>query len=260
VTVDNRPGSGGLVGIRAAKTAAADGYTLLLGNLALAVAPALYPGADVDVRDFAPVALIGSAPYALVVRSDSPLRSLSDLLARAKAEPGKLSYASAGPGSALHLAGELLKMKAGINLLHVPYKGAAPALTALIGGEVDLTFSSLSEVQPMLQAGRVRALAVTSAQRTPRLPQVPTARESGVPDFEVTGWYGLYVRSGTAADVLARLQAAAQKALRSDIIRQQLRRNGLDPAVGDAREAQEVLQAEAQRWGTVIREAKIQAK
>jgi tripartite-type tricarboxylate transporter receptor subunit TctC len=257
VVVDNRPGSGGVVGIRAAKDAPADGYTLLLGNLALASAPALYPKSGVDARDFAPIALIGSAPYALIVRADSPLRSVADLLARAKAQPGKLTYASAGPGSALHLAGELFKNKAKIDLLHVPYKGAAPAMTALLGGDVDLTFSSLSEVQPMLQAGKVRALAVTSAQRDAKLPQVPTLREAGVPDYQVTGWYGLYVRTGTPADVLAKLQAAAQASLHTDAVRQQLQRNGLDPAQGDAREAQDMLEGESQRWGAVIRGANI---
>jgi tripartite-type tricarboxylate transporter receptor subunit TctC len=257
VAVDNRPGSGGVVGIRTARDAPADGYTLLLGNLALASAPALYPRSGIDPHDFAPVALIGSAPYALIVRADSPLRSVADLLARAKADPGKLTYASAGAGSALHLAGELFKSKAGVNLLHVPYKGAAPAMTALLGGEVDVTFSSLSEVQPMLQAGRVRALAVTSPQRTARLPNVPTLREAGVPDYQVTGWYGLYVRNGLPPETLAKLQAAAHASLRSEAMRQQLQRNGLDPAQGDAREAQEMLEGETQRWGTVIRGANI---
>jgi tripartite-type tricarboxylate transporter receptor subunit TctC len=259
VVVENRPGAGGTIGIQAAAHAAPDGYTLLLGNIALASAPALYPQAGVDPKDFAPVGLVGTTPYLLLVRADSPIKSVGELIQDAKAHPGKLNYSSAGTGSAIHLAGELFKSKAGINIVHVPYKGASPAMTALLGGDVELMFSSTMEATPMLQAGKVRALAVTDSKRWSQLPQVPTLAEAGLQGCEVTGWYGVYVSAAVPADVLKTLQTKALAGLRSDGMRQQLANYGLEAAHGNSAEAQAMLNAETARWSDVIHKADIRA-
>jgi len=259
VVVDNHPGAGGTIGIQYAAHAAPDGYTLLLGNIALASAPALYPDAGVNPKDFAPVALIGTTPYVLLVRADSPMKTVSDLIGNAKAHPGKMNYSSAGTGSAIHLTGELFKSKAGISVVHVPYKGAAPALTALLGGDVDMMFSSAMEAAPMVKAGKVRALAVTSAKRSAQLPDIPTLDESGIKGSNVTGWYGVYVNAAVPAGVLKTLQAKAMIGLRSDSMRKQLAKYGLEPATGDAGEAQAMLTGETQRWTDVIHSADIHA-
>jgi tripartite-type tricarboxylate transporter receptor subunit TctC len=259
VVVENLPGAGGTIGIQYVAHAAPDGYTLLLGNIALASAPALYPHANVNPKDFAPVALIGTTPYALLVRADSPMKTVGELINNAKAHPGKMNYSSAGIGSAIHLAGELFKSKAGISVVHVPYKGAAPALTALLGGEVDMMFSSAMEAAPMVKAGKVKALAVTSAKRSTQLPDVPTLTEAGIKGSNVTGWYGLYVNAAVPADVLKTLQAKAMIGLRSDSMRKLLANYGLEPATGDAGEAQAMLTSETQRWTDVIHNANIRA-
>ncbi|WP_454691873.1 Bug family tripartite tricarboxylate transporter substrate binding protein [Achromobacter aloeverae] len=259
VVVDNRPGAGGTIGIQAAAHAAPDGYTLLLGNIALASAPALYPQSGIDPKDFAPIALVGTTPYVLVVRADSPIKSVGELIAKAKAHPGKMNYSSAGTGSAIHLAGELFKSKAGVDIVHVPYKGASPALTALLGGEVDMMFSSAMEAAPMLSSGKLRALAVTSAERTSQFPDVPTLTEAGLKGYQVTGWYGVYVQAGVPADVLKTLQQKAQEGMRSDDMRKQLANYGLEAAKGDAAEARKMLDDETARWSEVIRNAHIKA-
>jgi tripartite-type tricarboxylate transporter receptor subunit TctC len=259
VVVDNRPGSGGVVGIQAVQRAAPDGYTLLLGNIALASAPALYPKSGVDPGDFAAVALIGTTPYVLVVRADAPFKSVADLVGKARGEPGRMNYSSAGAGSAIHLASELFKNKSGIDVLHVPYKGAAPAMTAVLAGEVQFTFSSLMEARPMIESGKVRALGVSSKQRSAAFPQVPTMTESGIAGYEVTGWYGIYAPAKTAPEVLRRLHAAAAAGLRSDAMKLALTRYGLEPATGDAAEARDMLQAEQRRWAEVVKSANIQS-
>ena len=257
VVIDNRPGSGGTIGISLASHAPADGYNLLLGNIALAAAPALYPKSGIGAADFAPVALIGSTPYILAVRPDFPAKSLAELVALAKANPGKYNYGSAGAGSAIHLAGEMFKSKAGVDIVHVPYRGAGPAMAALLGGEVQMMFGSLMEMKPQLQAGKLRPLAVTSASRSALAPGVPTFIESGVKDFQVTGWYGVYAPAKVPADVLAKLRTAAVAALHSESMRQQLAHYEMEPATGGAREAGEMLQNETERWAEVIRQAGI---
>jgi len=259
VMVENRPGAGGIVGIQAAKHADPDGYTLLLGNIALASASALYPDSGISPKDFSPVALVGTTPYYLLVRADSPLKSTGELIQNAKSHPGKMNYSSAGSGSAIHLAGELFKAKAGVDIMHVPYKGASPALTALLGGEVDMVFSSAMEAVPMLHSGKVRALAVTSAARTAQMPDVPTLTEAGVKDYQVTGWYGVYVPAGVPADVLKTLQQKAQQGMHSEEMRKQLANYGLEPVRGGADEAQKMLNSETERWSEVIRNGHIKA-
>jgi tripartite-type tricarboxylate transporter receptor subunit TctC len=260
IVIDNRPGSGGTIGITAAARAEPDGYTLLLGNIALASAPALYPKSGIDPKAFAPIGLIGKSPYILAVKPGFPARSVAELVALAKASPGKYNYASAGAGSAIHLAGEMFKSMAGIDVVHVPYKGAGPAMSALLGGEVEMMFGSLMEMKPMIQAGRLRALAVTSATRSALMPGLPTLAAEGVPGYEVTGWYGLYAPNKVAPEVLKRLQTAAATALHSNAMRQQLAAYEMEPAAGDAAEAGEMLATETERWSAIIRKAGINAQ
>ncbi|MES2185219.1 MAG: tripartite tricarboxylate transporter substrate binding protein [Pseudomonadota bacterium] len=257
LVIDNRPGSGGTIGIQAVAHAAPDGYTLLLGNIALASAPALYPASGINPKDFAPVALIGKTPYILAVKQDFAAKSVAELVALAKANPGKYNYASAGAGSAIHMAGEMFKSKAGIDVVHIPYKGAAPAMAALLAGDVEMVFGSLMEMKPMIQAGKVRALGVTSSTRSALVPTIPTLAESGVPGYAVTGWYGLYAPVKTPPAVLQKLQTAAVAALHSEAMRQQLARYEMEPAGGGPKEAAEMLDSEVERWTAVIRQAHI---
>lgn len=257
LVIDNRPGSGGTIGIMGAARSAPDGYTLLLGNIALASAPALYPQSGIDAKAFLPVALIGTTPYVLAVKPALPVKSVAELVALAKANPGKYNYASAGAGSAIHLAGEMFKSKAGVDIVHVPYKGAGPAMSALLGGEVEMMFGSLMEMKPMIQSGKVKALAVTSLARSALMPDLPTLSESGVPGYSVTGWYGLYAPAKVPPEILKKLQAAAATAMHSDAMRQQLARYGMEPAGGGAKEAGDMLDAEVDRWSAIIRQAGI---
>ena len=257
IVVDNRPGSGGTIGITAAARATPDGYTLLLGNIALASAPALYPRSGIDPKDFVPIALIGTTPYILTVRQDFPAHSLAELLALAKAHPGKYNYASAGSGSAIHLAGELFKSRAGVDIVHVPYKGAAPAVTALLGGEVEMMFGSLMEMKPLIDSGKLRALAVTSIKRSSLVPNIPTMIEAGLPGYQVTGWYGLYTQAKVPPEALRQLRRGAADALHSDEMRKELVNYGMEAALGDATEAGDLLDSEVQRWSAFIRQSRI---
>ncbi len=257
MVIDNRPGSGGTIGIQLVEKGVADGYTLLLGNIALASAPALYPQSGINPKDFAPIALVGSTPYILVVKNDFPAKTVAELLKELKSHPGKYNYASAGAGSAIHLAGELFKSKAGVEMVHVPYKGAGPAMAALLGGEVEMMFSSFMEAKPMITAGKVRALAVTSSARSPLMPDLPTIAESGLPGYEVTGWYGVYAPAKTPPAALEKLRTAATQALHSESMRQQLARYEMIPAKGGAKEAGDMLDSEVERWSAVIRQAHI---
>jgi tripartite-type tricarboxylate transporter receptor subunit TctC len=257
IVVDNRPGSGGTIGITAAARATPDGYTLLLGNIALASAPALYPKSGINPKDFVPIALIGTTPYLLTVREDFPAKTVAELLALVKANPGKYNYSSAGSGSAIHLAGELFKARVGADIVHVPYKGAAPATTALLGGEVQMMFGSMMEMKPLIQAGKLRALAVTSSTRSSLVPTIPTLAESGVPGYQVTGWYGLYTEARVPADVLAKLRAGAATALHSDAMRKELVNYGMEGALGGAKEAGDLLDSEVERWSAFIMKSHI---
>lgn len=260
VIVENKPGSGGTIGINFAGAAAADGYTMLLGNIALAAAPALYPKSGINPQQFAPVALIGRSAYILAVKNDFPATTVAELVALAKANPGKYNYASAGAGSAIHLAAELFKSKAAIDVVHVPYKGAGPALNALMAGEVEMMFGSVSEMKSQIAGKRFRVLAVTSSKRMQALPQLPTLAEGGIRDYEVAGWYGLYVPAKTPPEVLKKLQTAAAVAFKTVAMQQRLATYEMEPATGGAVEAGEVLESETKRWSEIIRNAGIKVE
>jgi len=260
VLVENKAGSGGVLGIVAASNAPADGYTLLLGNIATASSVALYPKAGINLKLLDPITLIGRSAYVLVVRNDFPAKNLSELIALLKANPGKYNYASAGAGSAIHLAAELFKSKALVDILHVPYKGAGPALNALYSADVEMMFGSVSELKPQIITKKMRPIAVTSLGRSSALPDVPSFAESGIKDYDVPGWYGVYVPVRTPVEVLKRLREAADATLKSQGLQQLLKRYEMEPVLGGPREAGDLLETEARRWSEVVNKANITAE
>ena len=257
IVVDNRGGGGGVIGMEAVAHATADGYTLLLSHSGFAAMPGLYRELPFDpVRDFAAVITAASGAYVLAVNAAAPFRSVAELIAYAKANPG-LTYGSAGVGSTVHLAGEFFKRMAGIDIVHVPYKGAAPAITDLVGGQIRMMFAPAVNALPLAAAGELRALAVTSATRSRLAPELPTVAESGLPGFEVTGWYGLAVPAATPPATVARLNAEANRALAAPEVVEQLRLQGLDPVGGTPEQAAAWLKSEVAQWTKVIRDANI---
>jgi tripartite-type tricarboxylate transporter receptor subunit TctC len=258
VVVDNRPGAGSTLGTDIAAKATPDGYTLLLGNISMAFNAALYKKLPFDaLRDLAPISLVTDQPNILIANPATAAKSLKEFVALARAQPGKLTYGSAGLGSGTHLAMEMLLMSQHMDLIHVPFKGTGPALTALLGNQITVFFSTYASALPHVKAGRLRAFAVTSAKRTKTLPDVPTVAESGVPGYEYSTWYGLLAPSGTPRPVLARLNAAAVKVLNEADTRQKLEGQGMDAIPSTAAHFAEYFRSETAKWGKVVREAKI---
>ena len=253
--VENRAGAGGTVGSEAVAQAAADGYTLLYGSTStLAMAPSLYRKLGYDPRkSFAPVSLVSSGPLLVAVNASVPAATLTQLIALAKEKPGTLNYGSAGNATPPHLAAELFKSLAAVDLVHVPYKGGAPALQADSAGEVQLIFEGLVTLLPQIKAGRLRALAITGSARDPALPDVPTVAEAGLPAFQVTFWSGLVAPAGTPADVVASLNAALRKSLASADVRETLERQGLAPAGNSPAEFARFIKSEIARWAQAVR-------
>jgi tripartite-type tricarboxylate transporter receptor subunit TctC len=259
VVIENRGGAGGVIGMEASAHAAPDGYTMMVSHSGFAAMQGLYRKLPFDpVRDFEGIITAVSGIYVLVVNPALPFRSVAELIVYAKANPGKLSYASAGVGSTVHLAGEFFKHAAAIDIVHVPYKGSGPATTDLVGGQVQMMFGPAVNTLPLAQAGNLRALAVTSAKRSALAPDLPTIAESGLPGFDVVGWYGLAAPAGTPRAAIARLNAAANSVLKSPDLIEQFRLQGYEPVGGTPEEATAWIKAEVTRWTEVIRTAGVE--
>ncbi|MDF3832465.1 tripartite tricarboxylate transporter substrate binding protein [Cupriavidus basilensis] len=262
IVVDNRPGGGGNIGSKQVAAAPADGYTLLLGHTGtLAINPALYANLGYDPqRDLTPVALIASTPLVLVVRADSPLRSVNDLIAAAKARPGTLNYASSGNGTGSHLTAVLFGSTANVKLEHVPYKGTGPALTDLVGGQVDLTFCVIPPVLQLIRSGKLRALAVTGAKRSVLLPNVPTVAQAALPGFESTLSYGILAPRGTPKALVDDLHARIDKVLRMPDVEARLRAEGAEPLIATQAEFSALMARESAKWTRVIQSSGVTAE
>ena len=259
IVVENRPGAGGATGSKSVANAEPDGYTLLVGTSAtLAVVPALMknPGYDA-VKSFAAVAKVADSTTVMIVPANFPANSVKEFVAYAKANPGKLSYASAGAGNQTHLVAELLKAKAGIEATHIPYKSGAEMVTAVLSEQVQLTFPDISILIPLIREHKVKALAVTSARRHPRLPDVPTLMESGFPDFAITFWSGVVAPAGTPATMVDKLNAAIDKGLRSREIQDKLAAIGSQTAPGSPQDFAAFIAAEAIKWRAIAATANV---
>jgi tripartite-type tricarboxylate transporter receptor subunit TctC len=257
--IDNRPGAGGNIGLDAAAKSAPDGYSIAMGQTAnLAVNPTLYPSMPFDpLKDFEPIALVSSQPLILVVANNSPYKSLKDLVEAAKAKPGALNMGSPGSGTIGHIGGELFQRRAGVKFAHIPYKGAGPVITDLMGGSVDLYFGNSQSVDALVKAGRIRALAVTAPKRMKNMPDVPTIAESGYPGFEAATWSGLVAPKGTPKAIVERINAEANKALKNPEMVAKLDADGSEPLGGTPQRFADFLKAEHAKWGAAIREAGI---
>jgi tripartite-type tricarboxylate transporter receptor subunit TctC len=258
IVVENKPGAGTIIGTQAVAVSQPDGYTLLMGTFANAVNPSLNPKLPYDQhRDFAAVALVARSFNIVVVNPASPIKSIADLIAAAKAAPDKLSYGTYGTGTSAHLAGELFKHMAKVNLITVPYKGAAPAITDLIGGQIQVMFTTVASCASLVEAGQLRAIAVTSAERSPAFPQLPTVSEAGVPGYAAEAWYGLYVPAKTPPDIIARLNKSAATAVQSEAFKKLGINEGLVMVARPPEELDRFFSGEEERWRKVIQDAGI---
>jgi tripartite-type tricarboxylate transporter receptor subunit TctC len=262
VVIEARPGAGGAVGTAEAARSTPDGYTLFMANNSTHGSnPAVYAKLPYDaVNDFAPISFVASVPYVLVVEPALPVKSVRELIALAKSRPGKMNYASAGNGSTHQFCAELLKSTAGIDVTHIPYKGSPPGVAAVLAGEVSLMFANLTDVGAQIRSGRVKALAVTTLKRAELLPDVPTMVEAGVPDFEITSWFGLLAPAGTPAPVVARLNAEMVRVLAREDVRSTLGAQGLNVASSTPEQFAAHIRSEIARFSRIAKAAGIKAE
>ena len=262
VVIDNRPGSAGNVGADAVAKAAPDGYTLLLGTISLSVNPSLYPRMSYDpVKDLRAIGMISSTPFLLVVNPQSPYRTVKDLLDAARttagAKPAEINYATAGNGSGAHLFTELLASTAGIALTHIPYKGAAPAMNDVLGNQVPLTFDNIITTLPLVKAGKLRALAVSTRKRSLVAPDIPTLHESGVAGFDATAWFGLFAPQGVPREIMSRLNGEMNEAVKDAQVSEKLLQLGAEPVQTTPDEFDAFFKAEVAKWKKVVQLSKI---
>ena len=260
VIVENKPGAGGVLGVEQGVKSAPDGYTLVLIASSYTVNPAIYKLNFDPVADITPIIQLSQGPLLVVVRPSLPAKNIKELIALAKSKPGQVNFASSGQGSVIHLATELFDTMAGVKMNHIPYKGTGPALTDTIGGQTDVFFSSTATAMPHVQAGKLRALAVTTAKRIPALPDVPTIAEAGVPGYDVVLWHGLIGPKGMPKDIVDRVNAEATKALKLNETAQQLQNDGVAPAGGTPAQFAATIKKEIGMWRKVVAEAGVKVE
>ena len=261
IVVDNRPGAGSLIGVDLAAKSPPDGNTLLFVNLAYAINAAMMTKLPYDpLRDLAPVTVVATQPHILVVNPAVSVKTVRDLIALAKSKPGEVTYASAGNGTGPHLVAEMFSHAVGVRMNHIPYKGANPALTDVVGGHAQIMFATLVSALPHVQAGRLRPVAVTSGKRARHVPDVPTMIESGLPNFEAVGWYMVLVPSRTPAPVMARMQGAVAETLNQPAVRERLTGDGAEVVANKPEEAKRFLETEIKRWGAVVKAAGLKSQ
>ncbi len=254
VVVENKAGASAAIGTELLAKSAPDGYTIMMGYSAHATNPIFVPKLPYDTnKDFAAIAHVGYIPLILVVNASSPYTTVQDLIAAARAKPGELQFASGGAGAGAHLSGELLKTTANVDVVHVPYKGNAPALTDLLGGQVTMMFDTITTALPHVKTGKLRALAVTSPKRSPLAPDIPTMIEAGLPDFDISAWYVMFAPAGTPKDVLARLNAEVNKAIADPDLRRTLGEQGVEFTGGTPEDADRFVHGEVERWSRIIK-------
>ena len=260
IVVDNRPGASGNIGAEMAAKSPPDGYTIILATITLATNPSLYKSLGYDsIKDFAPITLVAGVPHILVVSPSLPVKSVKDLIGLAKEERGKLNYASAGSGSPFHLAAELFKLMSGAKIVHVPYQGGGPAINAVLGGEVQLTFGNLVAVLPLVKAGKLRALGVTGAKRSSASPELPTIAEEGLRGYDFSSWFGFLAPAGTSKEIISKLNRKIVQILSTPEMKQRLTQDGADVVAGTPEAFAAFLAAETKKWAKVIKEAGIHA-
>jgi len=257
VLVDNRAGAGGNIGAQLAAKAVPDGHTLFMGTVGThAINQSLYRKLPFDpVKDFAPLTRVAMVPNLLVAHPGKPYKNVKELVAYAKANPGRVNFGSSGSGSSIHLSGELFNALAKVDMVHVPYKGSAPAVTDLVGGQIDVMFDNMPSAIQHVRSGRLRALAVTTAKRSPELPDVPTIGEAGVPGYEATSWFGMFAPAGTPAPVVARLNAALVKVLADPAVKKKLAEQGAEPYSETPEQFAEFIRKESAKWSKVVKES-----
>ena len=259
--VDNRAGASGNLGSELAARAVPDGYTLLFTPASVASSQALYTKLGYNLqKDLEPISIIASAPFVLVVHPSLPVKNVKDLIAMAKAKPGQLLYASTGNGGSPHLASELFKMQAKIDIVHIPYKGTPPAVTDLIAGQVSMMFANTLSVLPYVNSGRLRALAISSAKRSAAAPQLPTIAEAGMPGFEASTWFGMLAPTGTPKDIVVRLNGELRKIVQTKTVNDALIAQGADPIGSSAEEFQARIKSDIEKWTRTIKAANVQAE